>query len=94
MRAAEAPAAFGFPNLPLIGTRRVKDLVKADVNKVLKDIMAGRTRILVLKMSRQASSELKSDSCFPNSSGAGNCDETAFVEQSLDFAKLKGASEQ
>ena len=33
--------------LPLIGTRRVKDLVKADVNKVMKDIMAGKTRISV-----------------------------------------------
>ena len=30
--------------IPLIGTRRVKDLVKADINKVLKDIMAGKTR--------------------------------------------------
>lgn len=33
--------------LPLIGTRRVKDLVKADINKVLKDIMAGKTRASV-----------------------------------------------
>jgi Arm DNA-binding domain len=33
--------------LPLIGTRRVKDLVKADVNKVLKDIMSGKTRVSV-----------------------------------------------
>lgn len=32
---------------PLIGTRRVKDLVKADINKVLKDIMAGKTRVSV-----------------------------------------------
>lgn len=31
--------------MPLIGTRRVKDLSKADINKVLKDIMAGKTRI-------------------------------------------------
>jgi integrase len=30
--------------IPLIGTRRVKDLIKADINKVLKDIMAGKTR--------------------------------------------------
>jgi integrase len=29
--------------IPLIGTRRVKDLVRADINKVLKDIMAGKT---------------------------------------------------
>ncbi len=29
--------------IPLVGTRRVKDLVKADINKVLKDIMAGKT---------------------------------------------------
>jgi hypothetical protein len=27
--------------IPLIGTRRVKDLTKTDINKVLKDIMAG-----------------------------------------------------
>lgn len=33
--------------VPLIGTRRVKDLSKADVNKVLKDIMAGKTRVSV-----------------------------------------------
>jgi integrase len=33
--------------VPLIGTRRVKDLVKADINRVLKDIMAGKTRVNV-----------------------------------------------
>lgn len=33
--------------IPLIGNRRVKDLVKADINKVLKDIMAGKTRVSV-----------------------------------------------
>ncbi|MBN9252041.1 MAG: integrase arm-type DNA-binding domain-containing protein, partial [Mesorhizobium sp.] len=33
--------------IPLIGTRRVKDLTKADINKVLKDIMAGKTRASV-----------------------------------------------
>ena len=33
--------------IPLIGTRRVKDLARADVNKVLKDIMAGKTRVEV-----------------------------------------------
>jgi integrase len=33
--------------LPLIGTRRVKDLTNADINKVLKDIMAGKTRVSV-----------------------------------------------
>src|SRR5258708_6868405 len=33
--------------IPLIGTRRVKDLTKTDINKVLKDIMAGRTRVSV-----------------------------------------------
>ncbi len=33
--------------IPLIGSRRVKDLVKADINKVLKDIMAGKTRTSV-----------------------------------------------
>jgi integrase len=33
--------------VPLVGTRRVKDLSKADVNKVLKDIMAGKTRVSV-----------------------------------------------
>lgn len=33
--------------IPLIGTRRVKDITKADINKVLKDIMAGKTRASV-----------------------------------------------
>ena len=33
--------------VPLIGTRRIKDLTKADINKVLKDIMAGKTRVSV-----------------------------------------------
>lgn len=33
--------------VPLIGTRRIKDLSKADINKVLKDIMAGKTRVSV-----------------------------------------------
>lgn len=33
--------------IPLIGTRREKDLIKADINKVLKDIMAGKTRASV-----------------------------------------------
>jgi len=33
--------------IPLIGTRRVKDLTKTDINKALKDIMAGKTRVSV-----------------------------------------------
>lgn len=33
--------------IPLVGSRRVKDLNKADINKVLKDIMAGKTRVAV-----------------------------------------------
>ena len=33
--------------IPLLGARRVKDLTKADINKVLKDIMAGKTRVSV-----------------------------------------------
>ena len=33
--------------LTLIGARRIKDLTKADINKVLKDIMAGKTRVSV-----------------------------------------------
>ena len=33
--------------IPLLGTRRVKDLAKADINKVLKDIMADETRVSV-----------------------------------------------
>jgi integrase len=33
--------------IPLIGSRRVKDLTKADISKVLKDIMAGKTRCSV-----------------------------------------------
>jgi hypothetical protein len=30
-----------------LGPRRVKDLTKTDINKVLKDIMAGKTRVSV-----------------------------------------------
>jgi hypothetical protein len=48
----------------------------------------------ILEMFCQAPSKLGSDSCFPNSSGAGNGDEAAFVEQSLDFAVVRRASEQ
>jgi len=33
--------------IPLIGSRRVKDLVKADIAKALKDIMAGKTAVSV-----------------------------------------------
>ncbi|MDZ7894738.1 MAG: site-specific integrase [Sphingobium sp.] len=33
--------------IPLVGARRVKDLTKADVNKLLKDVMAGRTSVSV-----------------------------------------------
>lgn len=33
--------------IPLIGNRKVKDLVKADVAKVLKDVMAGKTAVSV-----------------------------------------------
>ena len=33
--------------IPLVGARRVKDLTKTDINKVLKDIMAGKTRVSV-----------------------------------------------
>lgn len=33
--------------VPLLGTRRVKDLTKADINKIMKDIMAGKTRVSV-----------------------------------------------
>jgi len=33
--------------IPLVGSRRVKDLTKADVNKLMKDIIAGKTRVSV-----------------------------------------------
>jgi integrase len=33
--------------IPLLGTRRVKDLTRADANKLLKDVMAGKTRATV-----------------------------------------------
>lgn len=33
--------------IPLLGTRRVKDLTKAEINRVMKDIIAGKTRISV-----------------------------------------------
>lgn len=32
--------------VPLLGTRRVKDLAKADITKAMKDIMAGKTRLV------------------------------------------------
>jgi hypothetical protein len=31
--------------IPLLGSRRLKDLVKADVNRMMKDIMVGKTRM-------------------------------------------------
>jgi integrase len=31
--------------IPLLGNRRLKELVKADVNRMMKDIMAGKTRM-------------------------------------------------
>lgn len=33
--------------IPLLGARRVKDLTKADVNKLMKDIIAGKSRVSV-----------------------------------------------
>jgi integrase len=33
--------------IPLLGTRRVKDLTRADATKLLKDVMAGKTRTTV-----------------------------------------------
>lgn len=33
--------------IPLIGQRRVKDLTKADVSKMMKDIIAGKTRVSI-----------------------------------------------
>lgn len=33
--------------VPLLGTRRVKDLARADATKLLKDVMAGKTRVTV-----------------------------------------------
>lgn len=33
--------------IPLLGNRRLKDLVKADVNRMMKDIMLGKTRMSV-----------------------------------------------
>lgn len=33
--------------VPLLGPRRVKDLDKADINKAMKDIMAGKTAVSV-----------------------------------------------
>lgn len=32
--------------IPLLGTRRVKDLTRADITKAMKEIMAGRTRLV------------------------------------------------
>ncbi len=33
--------------MPLLGSRRIRDLTKSDVNKLLKDVMAGKTRVSV-----------------------------------------------
>lgn len=33
--------------IPLLGSRRVKDLTKAEITRVMKDIMAGKTRVSV-----------------------------------------------
>lgn len=33
--------------IPLLGTRRVKDLSRAEINRVMKDIIAGKTRVSV-----------------------------------------------
>ncbi|NMN59010.1 integrase [Xanthobacter sp. SG618] len=33
--------------VPLLGSRRVRDLTKADITKAMKDIMAGKTRVTV-----------------------------------------------
>ncbi len=33
--------------IPLLGTRRVKDLTRAELTKVMRDIMAGRTRLVM-----------------------------------------------
>ena len=33
--------------IPLLGTRRVKDITRADATKLLKDVMAGKTRTMV-----------------------------------------------
>lgn len=33
--------------IPRLGARRVQDLAKTDINRVLKDIMAGKTRVSV-----------------------------------------------
>ena len=33
--------------IPLVGTRRVRDLTKVEVNQIMKDIMVGKTRITI-----------------------------------------------
>jgi len=38
--------------IPLLRTRRAKDLTKADINKVFKNIMAGKTRVLINRAER------------------------------------------
>ena len=54
--------------IPLLGTRRVKDLTKADVNKALKDIMAGKTAV------RQKTKKLRGKAIV--SGGAGTATRT------------------
>ena len=33
--------------IPLLGTRRIKDITKPDMNKLMKDIIAGKTRVVM-----------------------------------------------
>jgi len=37
-------------SIPLVGTRRVKDLTQAEIIKIMMDIMAGRTRVTTAKL--------------------------------------------
>jgi hypothetical protein len=53
--------------IPLIGTRRIKDLTKTDINKVLKDIMAGKTRVSVKTKKLRGKATVRG--------GAGGCQE-------------------
>ena len=71
--------------IPLTGTRRVKDLTKTDINKILKDIMAGKTRV---------SAKTKSCAERPSSEAALGRPRvrSVFAEASLPTPSKQGSS--
>lgn len=48
--------------IPLLGTRRIKDITKPDMNNLMKDIIAGKTRVV---MKTEMLAEQGRDVCPP-----------------------------